>query len=150
MGWPIPRWPVSLCAVILTSPLKRLRQGEARQTTVWLELFSGDWKEEGKSMSCLLSGNGPNIQLDLLVTENPHSERIHQIKGACYRHLWEGSFQVRKYNLLRPQGESFPDSSSWTSVALSFKSLGRGGVCIRQQDCICFVPIGGLPCVHNR
>ena len=156
MGLPIPWWPVSLCAVILTFPFKTLRQEEVRHACVNKAILR---RQEGgkktKGWSSVTSGNGSDIQeADRAFKAHPWS-RSHQIKSIGYRHLWGGNFQVRKYNHSFPREGVFLDSSSWTQVSLCYRPPGSQWwtVPCTTSLCLCFIhntSPRALPCLHNR
>lgn len=113
MGLPIPWWPVSLCAVILMSPFKILRQGEMRHATVQTVIPWRWGRRKGNLWACFVSVNGSNIHLELLGTSSPCLQ-LNSLNKRHFvnRHLWEGNFQRRKCNSSFPRERAFLDSFS--------------------------------------
>lgn len=79
-----------------------MRREERRPMPLRTELFSEDRKEERKSMSCLLTGNGPNRQAHLGGSKSSRSEREAPNRRCLLRAPLRRGFSGEKIQLQVP------------------------------------------------
>lgn len=137
MGLPIPWWPVSLCAVILTSPFKTLRQEEMRHTIVWIELFPGDRKEARKIYEPASDQvMGQIFSRPIGLSKPTCGAESTEWKALVTDTSEKGIFRWENRTTPSP-GRKFLQIHLSGHVNLHYRPLGGGGILTLQQNCVC-------------